>query len=198
MPTKKLIVVGGPNGAGKTTFVEEYLRRNPIEYLGADLIAAELSPGNPAIAAIAAGREFLRRVNEKIAGNDSFIVETTLLGKSFRHALIDANKAGFVTIIHFVFTAGPDACVSRVAERVRRGGHRVPEVDVRRRFSRSLGNFWTLYRPLVDEWVLTYNADDASVHVAHGIADDMVAFDEPLLDRFFQLAEVEIDDSEKP
>jgi predicted ABC-type ATPase len=41
-----------------------------------------------------------------------------------------------------------------VAERVRRGGHHVPEEDVRRRFLRGLCNFFDLYQPLAETWIL--------------------------------------------
>jgi hypothetical protein len=37
-------------------------------------------------------------------------------------------------------------CVERVHERVLKGGHSVPEADIRRRFLRSVANFWWLYR----------------------------------------------------
>ncbi len=46
----------------------------------------------------------------------------------------------------------------RVRERVRNGGHRVPEAIVRRRYARSLSNFFNLYRPFADSWLLLDNA----------------------------------------
>lgn len=53
-------------------------------------------------------------------------------------------------------------------ERTKLGGHDVPEVDIRRRFPRSLTNFWNLYRPLADYWVLVYNSGDVPENVAIG------------------------------
>jgi predicted ABC-type ATPase len=58
--------------------------------------------------------------------------------------------------------------VKRVAERVQKGGHSVPEADIRRRFLRSLGNFWQLYRPLADNWTLLHNSSVELVDVATG------------------------------
>ena len=55
----QMIVVGGPNGAGKTTFVRDSQQRYPFPYIGADEIAAEFSPEDPAKVALAAGREFI-------------------------------------------------------------------------------------------------------------------------------------------
>ena len=44
----------------------------------------------------------------------------------------------------------------------------MPEDDIRRRFLRSLGNFWQLYRPLADNWTLLYNSGEQLVDVASG------------------------------
>lgn len=195
MAPKELIVVGGPNGAGKTTFVEEYLRRRPIEYLGADQIAKELSPDSPESAAIAAGREFLLRVNERLAGDDSFIVETTLAGKSFRRVIEHASECGFTITIHFVFTDDAGTSVRRVAERVKAGGHNVPEQDIRRRFARSLNNFWMIYRPLADHWLLAYNGGESPVQVANGGPFTLSVHDEQHFAKFFDLAGIDQDDT---
>ena len=47
--------------------------------------------------------------------------------------------------------------LQRVRQRVRKGGHAVPEADLRRRFLPSLRNFFLLYLPLADE-ALLFNA----------------------------------------
>ena len=76
--------------------------------------------------AIAAGREFLRRVHERIDGDNSFIVETTLAGRSFTRVIEQATENGFEVTIQFVFTDDPITSVRRVAKRVKAGGHNVP------------------------------------------------------------------------
>lgn len=47
-----------------------------------------------------------------------------------------------------------DMAVTRVANRVRQGGRKVPESDIRRRFITGIRNMFGLYRPLVDGWWL--------------------------------------------
>jgi predicted ABC-type ATPase len=47
-----------------------------------------------------------------------------------------------------------DLAISRVAERVRQGGHHVPDDVVRRRYFAGCENLETLYKPIVDEWIL--------------------------------------------
>jgi predicted ABC-type ATPase len=45
-----------------------------------------------------------------------------------------------------------DLAVQRVAERVRQGGHNVPEGEIRRKYSSGLKNLRELYLPHVDAW----------------------------------------------
>jgi predicted ABC-type ATPase len=85
-----------------------------------------------------------------------------------RNFITSARNAGFTITIAFLFVESADVCVARVAQRVRMGGHDVPESDIRRRFTRSLGNFWRIYRDLADNWVLLYNGMMASQDVAAG------------------------------
>jgi predicted ABC-type ATPase len=59
MADKTLYIIGGPNGAGKTTFAGKLLASTGLEYIGADKIAAELCPENPASFQLEAGRMFL-------------------------------------------------------------------------------------------------------------------------------------------
>jgi predicted ABC-type ATPase len=144
---KQAIIVGGPNGAGKTTFVEEFLRDLPYRYIGADLIAAEIAPDHPESVAFDAGREFMRQIERAIAGGENVIVETTLSGKSFRNVIQEMRQRNYYVSVQCIFLKSPESHIIRVAERVRGGGHHVPDDDVIRRFTRSLRNFWQLYRP---------------------------------------------------
>ena len=48
--------------------------------------------------------------------------------------------------------------ITRVDQRVREGGHDVPEAVIRRRFNSGWRNFENIYRDLADEWVLYDNS----------------------------------------
>ena len=54
-----------------------------------------------------------------------------------------------------------ELAVQRVAERVRQGGHDIPENTIRRRFDAGKRMFVEVYQPLVDLWVLYDNAGHA-------------------------------------
>jgi predicted ABC-type ATPase len=187
--TKELIVVAGPNGAGKSTFVARFLVDRPMPYLCAVLIAAEFQQLDATSQQIAAGREFLRRIELRLAKEESFIVETTLSGRTMRRVLTRAGIRGFEITIIFVYLDSADTCVVRVRERVRHGGHNVPEDDVRRRFSRSCANFWHVYREIADLWIAYYNAGSEFIEVAFGFSDEYAVSDEDLFSRMLEFAE---------
>lgn len=98
-------------------------------------------------------------------------MESTLSGKTLLHKIRDAKSFGFQITIMFVFLESADACVDRVAARCKQGGHDVPEADIRRRFGRSLVNFWEIYRDLSDHWLITNNSGRVPIDVAIGTAD---------------------------
>lgn len=60
--------------------------------------------------------------------------------------------------IFFLWIPKPDLAIGRIRERVREGGHDVPSVDVRRRFLRSIENFFNIYEPLAATWMLFNNS----------------------------------------
>lgn len=51
-----------------------------------------------------------------------------------------------------------DLTLTRIKDRVLDGGHDVAESVVRRRFDRSIRNFFVDYRPLANTWLLFDNS----------------------------------------
>lgn len=188
MPANELVVAAGPNGAGKSTFVTQFLSDRACPYLSVDAIALELAIDEPLSLQFAAGQEFLKRSESQLLVRGDFIVETTLAGRTWINYLNRARELGFELTIYFVYLDSADTCVARVKERVRRGGHDVPEQDIRRRFSRSLYNFWNTYRKIADHWAIVYNAGGAPIEVAFGYRHEFAVSDEPLFQRFLAMA----------
>ena len=158
MPDKKVIIIAGPNGAGKTTFALEYLPNEadcPV-FVNADLIAAGLSPFRPATAAIRAGRLMLEEINTHVHAGRSFAFETTLAGRGYVRMIRQWRADDYRVRLIFLSLATPEEAITRVASRVRQGGHHIPEQAIRRRFDSGLRNFKTIYRLYVDDW-LWYN-----------------------------------------
>ena len=162
----KLYILAGANGSGKSTISKVFLPTEHLLCINPDEIAAEISPRQPENARIAAGRETLRRVSDCIERGVSFAIESTLSGTAYIRTLRRARSIGYETSIIYTYVDSPDVCLARIAARVRRGGHDVPEEDVRRRYWRSKRNFWNVYADLVDYWTLLYNGDSQVVMVA--------------------------------
>jgi len=156
----KIVIIAGPNGAGKTTFAREFLPREagcPV-FVNADLIAAGLAPFQPETVAIKAGRVMLREIAGHVARRESFAFETTLSGRAWATAIPRWQVLGYHVKLFFLSLPQADLAVARVQERVRQGGHDVPEPTIRRRFGAGRRNFDTVYRALVDAWALYDNA----------------------------------------
>jgi len=185
----QLIVVAGANGSGKTTVAMRYVHASGVAYIGADAIAASLSPKSPESVRIEAGKEFIRRVKESVRQRRSCVIESTLSGRSFRKLMLEAAQSGFVITIVYVFVESADTCVARVAERVRKGGHDVAEADIRRRFDRSINNFWQIYRNMADHWVVVYNGNSTIRDVCLGSDGKVTIRDEALYTVFSMLVD---------
>ena len=64
----------------------------------------------------------------------------------------------FKVHVFFLWVRSVDVALSRVKNRVLKGGHEVPEPVIRRRFGRSIRNFLAEYRPLADSSYLFDNS----------------------------------------
>lgn len=167
---KKILIVAGPNGAGKTTFAREFLPQEAVcpVFINADLIAAGLSPFAPEQAAFQAGRLMLQAIVNHVSNNDSFAFETTLSGLAYARHIPRWQATGYRVKLFFLSLPSADMAVERVAERVRQGGHNVPEKVIRRRFETGMRHFGGVYQSLVDEWALFDNAGEEPVLLEWG------------------------------
>jgi predicted ABC-type ATPase len=162
--TPLVVVLAGPNGAGKSTSAARLLRGALAvgEFVNADTIAQGLSAYRPQEAAVAAGRVMLERLRFLARERRDFAFETTLAGRGHVRWLRDLRAAGYRAHLVFLSLPAPDLAVARVAERVRRGGHDVPEDVVRRRFHAGLKNLFGVYADTVDSWQVYDNAGFAA------------------------------------
>jgi predicted ABC-type ATPase len=124
------------------------------KFLNADLIAAGLSPFTPETQAMRAGRLLLIRIKELAEARQDFSFETTMAGRSYVRLISGLRQSGYNVILFFLWLPSAEMAMARVASRVRKGGHGVPEPTIRRRFQAGLRNFFQLYAPLVNSWYL--------------------------------------------
>ena len=140
MPT--LYVIAGCNGAGKTTLskklLPEYL--GVKEFVNADEIARGLSPFNAEGVAFSAGRITLERIRELVAEGTDFAIETTLATRSYASLFKELKAKGYKIFILFVYLHHIDEAIKRVKQKVKHGGHNIPQNIIERRFERGLKN----------------------------------------------------------
>lgn len=156
----RIIIIAGPNGAGKTTFAREFLPHEaacPV-FVNADLIAAGIAPFAPEAAALQAGRLMLQELTRHFSARISFAFETTLSGRAYLRQIKEWQKAGYRVKLIFLQLGSPEEAIARVAQRVKQGGHHIPEDVIRRRFAAGKQNFEKFYAPIVDAWALYDNS----------------------------------------
>jgi predicted ABC-type ATPase len=176
----RVIVLAGPNGAGKTTAAGSFLQAElgVTEFVNADVIAQGLSGFRPEAAALQAGRVMLARLKELAAARADFAFETTLASRSFAPWIRDLCRSGYAFDLFFFWLSSADLAVARVAQRVRGGGHGVPEETVRRRYRRGMDNFFHQYQPISRAWWVYDNSTDGNprlVAAGSGSAEATVA-----------------------
>ncbi|HEC86188.1 MAG TPA: hypothetical protein ENI48_13295 [Thioploca sp.] len=185
--SKNMMIFAGPNGAGKTTLAYEYLDVFNYYYLSADAIATELAPdGKFHDVKIQAGRKFFHQLNNLIAEGKDIIIESTLSGLGFQRIIQRFKQANYTITISFIYLETPEVCIKRIKERVLKGGHHVPEKDVKRRFIRSKNNFWHTYKNQADYWHLFYNTNYSFIEVAIGQDTKFTVTDEALFKLFLR------------
>jgi predicted ABC-type ATPase len=151
-----IVVIAGPNGAGKSTLAPALLRDtlHIFEYVNADTIAEGLSAFAPEDASFEAGRVMLRRLYELASERRDFSFETTLASRFYAGWLGKLKGDGYRVNLIFLWLDNVDLAIERVRERVRVGGHNIPEDTIRRRYDRGLKNLFELYIPVANAWSL--------------------------------------------
>lgn len=176
-----VIVIGGPNGAGKSTIAPAIIERvfGRIEFVNADTIARGLSGLDPDRQAFAAGRIMLRHIADLADARRDFAFETTLASRTFAPFLRRLIAKGYRVHLLYVWVRSSEIAIKRVQARMAAGGHAVPSATIRRRFTRSIRNFFELYRPLVPTWDVIDNSSKGqpTVIAARRNSEDIIIYD---------------------
>lgn len=167
---KNLYIISGCNGAGKTTasytVLPEILECR--EFVNADEIARGLSPFNAESVAIEAGKLMLLRIEELLKEDVTFAIETTLATRSYVNLVKRAQRQGYRVNLLYFWLSSPELAMKRVAERVSKGGHDIPEEIIRRRYTAGINNLFKLFVPVVDYWAVYDNSLADRAKIASG------------------------------
>ncbi len=169
MTTPELWIIAGPNGAGKTTCV----KTKPISDLLPDL--AFFNPDERTLMKLhSAGyqgfpdapidvqtRFFFESANEvfdelkqALGRNEKVGVETVLSTDKYRSLVEAVQQAGGVFSFIYIALASPSIAKKRVATRVQRGGHGIPDDKIELRWTRSLQNLPWFAERASNFWVI--------------------------------------------
>jgi predicted ABC-type ATPase len=161
-------IIAGPNGAGKTTFAKVFLPKymKCRTFINADLIAGGLAPLKPDEIAFKAGKMLLGEVKAAALRGEDFGFETTLSGRSYVHLFKKLKEMGYAIHLFFLWIPILELSIKRIQDRVRRGGHLIPEDVAKRRFHRGIFNLFHLYAPLIDSWSLMDNSGPTPTPIA--------------------------------
>ena len=156
-----LIIIAGSNGAGKSTAAPALLKDalHVDNFVNADVIAQGLCAYQPEKAAIQAGRIMLDRIHTLAEEKVNFAFETTLASRTFAIWIPKLQKQGYQFHLIFLWLKNVELAIFRVNERVKSGGHSVPESTIRRRYAAGLKNFFNLYSPLAESWQFYDNSN---------------------------------------
>ena len=177
--SKIMYIIAGPNGSGKTTLAKEIVREEDITFLNADEIAKNL---NDKIG-IRSGKILLSQMDELFRDGGSFVLESTISGLYHLRAIERAKQEHYDIVFIYVFLESAKQNIARIKMRVKLGGHNVPTVDVKRRYNRSLNNFWKTI-PNVKYWELYYNGGERFELVARSDSKRLEIVNEQAYNKF--------------
>jgi predicted ABC-type ATPase len=158
-----IYVLAGTNGAGKSSIAGAMFQAAGVEYFNPDQAARQVRDRNPGAsqaeangAAWEQGRRLLERA---VAERLTFAFETTLGGKTMTALLERALAADIAVRVWYVGLATPELHVARVRARVAKGGHDIPEPQIRARYDSSRLNVIRLLPRLTELRVYDNSAD---------------------------------------
>ncbi|MDG1470923.1 MAG: zeta toxin family protein [Ascidiaceihabitans sp.] len=137
-PRPTLVMLAGPNGSGKSTLYETRIApKFAVPFINADIIQRDELQNSDVNAAYAAAQIATQRRASLLADRKSFATETVFSHPSKLDLIAEAKGLGYRVMTFHISVEHPDLSVARVWERVKEGGHPVPEEKIRNRYDRS-------------------------------------------------------------
>ena len=137
---KRYVIFAGANGAGKTTLYQTNDMLKSMPRVNVDEIVREFGSWNVPGDVLRAGRKAVTLIKDYFNNGISFNQETTLCGKSILKNISKAKELQYRVELYFVGLDTPELAKERVLQRVKAGGHGIPEKDIERRYYQSLEN----------------------------------------------------------
>lgn len=129
---KYYTIIAGVNGVGKSTMTG--LLTTQLHNMGIILDADIISRNQRQGSIISSGKAVLKKIDECLEKRICFTQETTLAGHSILKTVQRASSLDYLIRLYYVGVGSVEESLKRIKNRVEKGGHNVPEMDVRRRY----------------------------------------------------------------
>lgn len=129
------------------------------------------------------GRILLKKLDACFSAKESIVLESTVSGNYYTRVIQRARKEKYQIIFVYVFLMSIEQNLARIKQCVALGGHNVPTTDVKRRYKRSLQNFFEII-PMVHQWNLYYNGEDSFEIIARGAGEQLEIMDDAVYNQF--------------
>lgn len=183
----ELYIIGGHNGAGKTTFLKQFVKQRGLKYIDADEIAKSIPEDKFSLLTLKAGRRAFKKLKRLKEEKDNFAVETTLSGKIWKKLIGSFKRNNYKITIFFIYLDSIEGAFKRISVRKNKEGHYVTNDVVRRRYGRSIRNFWFIYKDMVDEWYLVNNSLQRPILIAYKGKEKYQVIDRESYKRFMSI-----------
>lgn len=124
-------IIGGTNGVGKSSFLGslDEQRDDLGVVIDADKINLRFG-GNK----VKGGKTASQLISDCLEKEISFTQETTLSGHKTLHTIKVAREKNYYVRLYYIGISSAEESLSRIENRVKKGGHGIPESDVLRRY----------------------------------------------------------------
>lgn len=129
------------NGVGKSslTGVLKKQRSDMGTIIDTDMLNAKYNGDR-----IKGGKEAVKLISACLEKGVDFTQETTLSGKKTLKTVIAAKERNYYIRLYYVAVSSAEESVKRIENRVSKGGHDIPEEDVKRRFSKRFDDLLSI------------------------------------------------------
>ncbi|HKC24645.1 MAG TPA: zeta toxin family protein [Thermoanaerobaculia bacterium] len=159
----RIYVLAGTNGAGKSSILGASLREAGADYFDPDEAARRVRSAAPGLTGSeangAAWHQGKRLLERAIAERLDYAFESTLGASTIPRLLAEAAALGIEIRVGYVGLSSPELHIARVRARVVKGGHDIPEADIRRRWETGRLNVIRLLPKLTELRVYDNSAD---------------------------------------